>query len=124
MSPLKIHIWKLIGFGVVICCPFLIIDNAFGHEAQVFWTPRLNGLEVDRCIDSYQYPDGCSRNATNFAADEFCRIKGYSSALSWEYVDDSSNPRNVYKLLDERGNTQFRLFNYGGFVFTGIACQR
>ena len=124
MSSLKNYIWKAIGFGVIVCSPFLSVDNAFGHQVDVFWSPRLNGLEVDRCIDSYQYPDGCSANATKFAADEFCKLKGYSSALSWEYVDNSSNPRNVYKLLDERGNTQFRLFNFGANIFTGIACQR
>jgi hypothetical protein len=124
MSSLKNYIWKAIGFGVIVCSPFLSVDNAFTHEVKIFWNPRINGLKVDRCVDSYQYPDGCSANATNFAADNFCNLNGYSSALSWEYVDDSSHFINDYKLLDERGNTQFRLFNFGANVFTGIACQR
>lgn len=91
--------------------------------STVYWTPRINGLEVDRCINSYRYPDGCSQGATERAADRFCQGKGHDSASSWEWQDQSTDSqRTVYKLLEEPGDSYFRTVQ-GSFIFTGIACR-
>lgn len=113
--------FKSLGLGLVAVSAILSAPSA-ALANSVFWSPRIDGLEIDRCINSYQYPDGCSRGATEQAARMFCRRKGYSHANSWQWEDQSTDDqRSVYKLLEERGSSYFKV-EQGSYVFTGISC--
>ena len=90
---------KSIGLGITVISSLVMFPSA-ALAQKVFCNPRIDGLEVDRCITSYQYPDGCSKGATGHAATMFCQTKGYSRSTQWEWRDESDdNQRSVYKLL-------------------------
>ena len=77
---------KLIGVGIAVVSSFAVLPGEALAE-KIYWNPRIDGLEVDRCITSHQYPDGCSEGATEHAATTFCRHNGYSHATSWSWQD-------------------------------------
>jgi hypothetical protein len=109
----------------MLTCIFSALTLSAGSAlaCTTYWQPRINGLEVDRCIDSNQYPDGCSRGATEHAADRFCQEMGHAYASQWQWQDQSTdNQRTVYKLLEEPGNSYFRTVQ-GSFILTGVTCR-
>lgn len=112
---------KSFGLGLAAVAATLSVPQTALADT-VFWTPRIDGLEVDRCITSYRYPDGCSQGATEHAASMFCRRKGYSHANSWQWRDEPrEQERAVYKLLEEADSSFFRV-QQGAYIFTGISC--
>ena len=95
---------------------------------KVFDPPRIQDRDVDRCIHSWQYPDGCSKAATRHAAGKFCKTKGYSCASYWSWKDyphnDGATQWNVVKLIEE-GNPVRSYFQNarGSWVFQVIVCE-
>lgn len=63
----------------------LAASEASGQNSRTFLEPRLNGLRVRLCVDSYRYPDGCNDAAKQEAARQFCRWNGYGQAAQWQW---------------------------------------
>ncbi|MEO0770961.1 MAG: hypothetical protein AAFY72_16325, partial [Cyanobacteria bacterium J06649_4] len=80
--------FKLMSAGIAIVSSFTVLCGEALAE-KVYWNPKIDGLEVDRCITSYQYPDGCSKGATMHAANMFCQRYGYSYSNSAQWQDQS-----------------------------------
>lgn len=112
---------KSFSLGLAAIAAILSVPQA-AFADTVFRGPRINGLEIDRCITSYRFPDGCSQGATEHAATMFCRHEGYSHASNWGWQDEPrENNRAVYKLLEEAGNSSFRE-QQGAYIFFEISC--
>ena len=110
-------------FGLTVLLSVATFSGSNVLACTTYWNPRINGREVDRCINSHRYPDGCSRGATERAADRFCEEMGRGSARSWQWQDQSTDSqRDVFKLLEEPGSSYFRIVR-GSFIFTGITCS-
>lgn len=114
--------FRLFNLGIVTLSSLVFLSSeAFAQT--VYRNPRIQGLEVDRCINSYLYPEGCSQGATEHAANEFCQYHGHSHATRWSWQDQSTDyQRSVYKLLEESGSTYFRIVQ-GSYIFTEVSCE-
>lgn len=96
---------------------------------KVFERPQIRGRDIDRCINSWQYPNGCSREATRRAADKFCKVKGYSYSSYRSWTDhphnDGKTQWNVVKLMEEGNPVRSYFENVrGSWIFNTIVCDK
>lgn len=113
--------FKILSAGIAVISSLTVLSGEALAE-KVYWEPTIDGLEVDRCITSHQYPDGCSKAATTHTANMFCQHYGYSHASSARWEDQPMEQRrSVYKLLEESSSSFFGV-RQGSYVFTGISC--
>ncbi|MEO0768818.1 MAG: hypothetical protein AAFY72_05195 [Cyanobacteria bacterium J06649_4] len=113
---------KSLFLGLSILSAVVAVPSG-AFAATVYQSPRLQGLEVDRCITSENYTEGCSQQATEHAATMFCRQYGLSHATRWSWQDQSTdNQRSVQKLVESRGVSLFQV-QKGSYIFTEITCE-
>lgn len=119
---------KVFATGILVTlgyCP-----NSFAEEKQTFIDPSIpavNGVlyRLDRCVNSYRYPDRCDQAASWFAASQFCKNRGYRAALQWQTRE--GNPQNAWIWTEEWSNGQtssnYKII-HGTGMFTVIECTK
>lgn len=119
---------KILTTGIVVALGYC--SNAFAEEKQTFIDPTIpavNGAlyRLDRCVNSYRYPDRCNEAASWFAASQFCRNRGFRAAFQWQFREE--NPHNVWIWTEEWSNGQTSS-NYkiirGTGIFSVIECTK
>ncbi|MFS8067314.1 MAG: hypothetical protein ACMG6S_13160 [Byssovorax sp.] len=109
---------------------FLVVSTLYISSAlanHTFLDPRIDGRNVDRCVNSQRFPDNCSEAASNEAARRFCAANGYTDIVQYQTVDHHwLHPRPTVKWYEEwSGGVLLEHFKpeMGGWIFTAIECH-
>jgi hypothetical protein len=102
-------------------------------QSRTFFQPRLSpsgqaSARIDRCTDSFRFPDHCSRASAQEAANRFCNWMGFQRAVQFSTVDRSWKQREwVWKYTEKWNNGNLERFwtlGEGGFMIEGVECGR
>ncbi len=102
-------------------------------QTRTFLQPRLSptrqpSARLDRCTNSYRYPDSCGRPAAQEVANKFCNERGFNRAVQFSTIDRNWKQRErLWKYTEQwkDGKSQsFWTLGEGGFMIEAIECGR
>ncbi|MFM7603544.1 MAG: hypothetical protein ACKO7R_20480 [Pseudanabaena sp.] len=102
-------------------------------QTRTFLQPKLSppnqpSARLDRCTNSYRYPDSCGRPAAQEVANRFCTQMGFKRAIQFSTIDRSWRQRErLWKYTEQWKDGKLQSFwtlGEGGFMIEAIECGR
>jgi hypothetical protein len=121
----------MLGFTASIATISIVSIEPVNAQTRTFLQPRLSpsgqpAARLDRCINSYRYPDSCGRAATQEVANRFCSQMGFRRAIQFSTIDRHWDQRErLWKYTEQwrDGNLErFWVLGEGGFMIEAIEC--
>ena len=106
-----------------LCFLAVILTSTPSIASEEFYPPEINGTRIDRCAYLGSSAE-CSEAATKFAANSFCKYKGYSYAKKWYWTDGTSEDTRYIarSVVGPNANYEFALHT-GAYIFNLILCN-
>lgn len=100
------------------------------EERKTFLEPRIAGrdgrmLRMDRCVNSYRFPERCSQAATQEAARQICAFYGYTGVAQWQWRTEQQQIAWIWteSWINGEMRSGFNLIQGTG-LFTAVECLR
>ena len=102
-------------------------------QTRTFLQPRLSlpgqrTARLDRCTNSFRYPDHCGGSSAQEVANRLCYAMGFGRAVQFSTIDRNWKQRErLWKYTEKwnNGNLQsFWTLGEGGFMIEAIECGR
>lgn len=102
-------------------------------QTRTFLQPRLTPpgqptARLDRCTNSFRYPDHCGRSSAQEVSNRFCNQMGFRRAVQFSTIDRNWKQRErLWKYTEQWNNGSLQRFwtlGEGGFMIEAIECGR
>ncbi len=120
---------KLIPAGFLLAI-FVTRHAAAAEERRTFIEPRIAARDgrlfrLDRCVNSYRFPDRCTQAATQEAAKQICTSYGYTAVVQWMWRNEPQQAAWIWteSWINGEMRSGFNLISGMG-LFSVVECSR